>query len=93
MFVAVFTPTPYPHKKLFAANPIQTTVFINPLVNYFRNRQEIHSSQAAVKETSYYGTLETLLNENGRAGERFTVRNSTAKVVIEEAGDHLCQYT
>ncbi|MCE2674383.1 MAG: hypothetical protein LW635_12455 [Microcystis sp. 53598_E5] len=53
----------------------------------------MHSSQAAVKETSYYGTLETLLNENGRAGERFTVRNSTAKVVIEEAGDHLCQYT
>ncbi|MFN9674853.1 MAG: type ISP restriction/modification enzyme, partial [Microcystis sp.] len=38
----------------------------NPLVNYFRNLQEIHSSQAAVKETSYYGTLETLLNEIGK---------------------------
>ncbi|GBF54216.1 adenine specific DNA methyltransferase [Microcystis sp. 0824] len=39
---------------------------MNPLVNYFRNLQEIHSSQAAVKETSYYGTLETLLNEIGK---------------------------
>ncbi|AKV70126.1 type ISP restriction/modification enzyme [Microcystis panniformis] len=39
---------------------------MNPLVNYFRNLHEIHSSQAAVKETSYYGTLETLLNEIGK---------------------------
>jgi hypothetical protein len=39
---------------------------MNPLVNYFCNLHEIHSSQAAVKETSYYGTLETLLNEIGK---------------------------
>ncbi len=40
---------------------------MNPLVNYFRNLHEIHSSQAAVKETSYYGTLETLLNAYTKA--------------------------
>jgi glutamate synthase (ferredoxin) len=29
---------------------------------------------------------------NGRAGERFGVRNSKAEAVIEGAGDHCCEY-
>jgi hypothetical protein len=39
---------------------------MNPLETYFRNLHEIHASGAGVKETSYYGTLETLLNEIGK---------------------------
>jgi hypothetical protein len=39
---------------------------MNPLETYFRNLHEIRASGAGVKETSYYGTLETLLNEIGK---------------------------
>ncbi|ACB51819.1 putative adenine specific DNA methyltransferase [Crocosphaera subtropica ATCC 51142] len=39
---------------------------MNPLATYFRNLYEIYSTGAGVKETSYYGTLETLLNDVGK---------------------------
>ncbi|TRV00322.1 MAG: hypothetical protein EWV75_03420 [Microcystis wesenbergii Mw_QC_S_20081001_S30D] len=60
---------------------------MNPLVNYFRNLQEIYSSQAAVKETSYYGTLETLLNEIGKTLKPrvrciINLRNQGAAILI-----------
>jgi hypothetical protein len=40
---------------------------MNPFVNYLRNLIEIRGSGAGVKETSYYGTLEGLLNEVGKS--------------------------
>src|SRR5215210_3877812 len=39
---------------------------MNPLESYFQNLSAIRSSGAAVKETSYYGTLDNLLNEIGQ---------------------------
>ncbi|ACB50329.1 hypothetical protein cce_0978 [Crocosphaera subtropica ATCC 51142] len=39
---------------------------MNPLATYFRNLYEIYSTGAGVKETSYYGSLETLLNDVGK---------------------------
>jgi hypothetical protein len=39
---------------------------MNPLESYLKELSEIRSSGAAVKETSYYGKLENLLNEIGR---------------------------
>jgi hypothetical protein len=39
---------------------------MNPLETYFRNLHEIRASGSGVKETSYYGTLETLFNEIGK---------------------------
>lgn len=39
---------------------------MNPLETYLQNLFVIHSSGAAVKETSYYGTLENLFNELGK---------------------------
>ena len=36
------------------------------LAHYLRNLREIRASGQAVQETSYYGTLETLLNEVGK---------------------------
>jgi hypothetical protein len=36
------------------------------LENYFRSLSEIHNTGSATKETSYYGPLETLLNELGQ---------------------------
>jgi hypothetical protein len=39
---------------------------MNPLETYLEELAEIHSSGAAVKETSYYGPLANLLNEIGK---------------------------
>ncbi|OKH22777.1 glutamate synthase subunit alpha [Hydrococcus rivularis NIES-593] len=50
------------------------------------------SENAIVGNTCLYGATGGLLYANGRAGERFAVRNSLAKAVIEGAGDHCCEY-
>ncbi|MEM9057878.1 MAG: glutamate synthase-related protein, partial [Pseudomonadota bacterium] len=42
--------------------------------------------------TCLYGATGGELFANGRAGERFAVRNSGATAVIEGAGDHCCEY-
>lgn len=39
---------------------------MNPLETYLQSLFVIHSSGSAVKETSYYGTLESLLNDVGK---------------------------
>ena len=39
---------------------------MNPLETYLKELAEIHASSAGVKETPYYGTLATLLNEIGK---------------------------
>ena len=39
---------------------------MSPLETYIRSLRDIHATGAAVKETSYYGALETLLNELGK---------------------------
>ncbi len=45
-----------------------------------------------VGNTCLYGATGGSLYANGRAGERFAVRNSLGKAVIEGAGDHCCEY-
>ncbi|NCJ08551.1 glutamate synthase subunit alpha [Synechococcales cyanobacterium C] len=45
-----------------------------------------------VGNTCLYGATGGVLYANGRAGERFAVRNSKAEAVIEGAGDHCCEY-
>nr|YP_009392839.1 glutamate synthase [Caloglossa intermedia]ARW61401.1 glutamate synthase [Caloglossa intermedia] len=42
--------------------------------------------------TCLYGATGGYLFAQGQAGERFAVRNSAAKAVIEGAGDHACEY-
>lgn len=39
---------------------------MSPLANYLDNLHQIYTTGAGVKETSYYGALETLLNEVGK---------------------------
>lgn len=39
-----------------------------------------------------YGAISGEVYLNGRAGERFAIRNSGAKVVVEGVGDHGCEY-
>ncbi len=45
-----------------------------------------------IGNTVMYGATGGLLCVNGRAGERFCVRNSGGRAVIEGIGDHGCEY-
>ncbi|MEM9271129.1 MAG: glutamate synthase large subunit, partial [Pseudomonadota bacterium] len=45
-----------------------------------------------IGNTVLYGATDGYLFANGRAGERFCVRNSGAKVVVEGCGSNGCEY-
>jgi len=45
-----------------------------------------------IGNTVLYGATQGELFVNGRAGERFAVRNSGARAVVEGIGDHGCEY-
>jgi glutamate synthase (ferredoxin) len=45
-----------------------------------------------IGNTCLYGATGGKLFANGRAGERFAVRNSRAQAVVEGSGDHCCEY-
>jgi glutamate synthase (ferredoxin) len=48
--------------------------------------------QVILGNTCLYGATGGELYAHGRAGERFGVRNSGARTVVEGAGDHCCEY-
>ena len=48
--------------------------------------------QVIMGNTVLYGATGGILLANGRAGERFAVRNSGAIAVVEGVGDHGCEY-
>nr|WP_324603549.1 glutamate synthase large subunit [Pseudanabaena biceps] len=50
------------------------------------------ADNAIVGNTCLYGATGGYLFVHGRAGERFGVRNSGAKAVVEGTGDHCCEY-
>ncbi|MEB3295323.1 MAG: glutamate synthase subunit alpha, partial [Synechococcales bacterium] len=50
------------------------------------------SQSVIIGNTCLYGATGGTLYANGRAGERFAVRNSAAQAVVEGAGDHCCEY-
>lgn len=50
------------------------------------------SANVIIGNTCLYGATGGVLYARGQAGERFAVRNSMAKAVIEGAGDHCCEY-
>jgi glutamate synthase (NADPH/NADH) large chain/glutamate synthase (ferredoxin) len=49
-------------------------------------------ANSIIGNTCLYGATAGRLYANGRAGERFAVRNSGATAVVEGAGDHCCEY-
>ncbi|QQR89656.1 MAG: glutamate synthase large subunit [Myxococcales bacterium] len=57
-----------------------------------RNSQFNASENIIVGNTVLYGATAGSLFAEGRAGERFAVRNSGATAVIEGVGDHGCEY-
>jgi len=53
----------------------------------------VASENTIIGNTVLYGATDGKLFANGRAGERFAVRNSGAKVVVEGCGSNGCEYT
>ncbi len=52
----------------------------------------VAADSVIIGNTCLYGATGGHLFANGRAGERFAVRNSAANAVVEGAGDHCCEY-
>ena len=52
----------------------------------------IAANSVIIGNTCLYGATGGHLFANGRAGERFAVRNSAANAVVEGTGDHCCEY-
>ena len=50
------------------------------------------SENVVIGNVALYGATSGELYVNGKAGERFAVRNSGAKAVVEGIGDHGCEY-
>ncbi|MFB6152882.1 MAG: glutamate synthase-related protein, partial [Halodesulfurarchaeum sp.] len=50
------------------------------------------SQNISVGNVALYGATRGELYVNGRAGERFAVRNSGVHAVVEGVGDHACEY-
>jgi glutamate synthase (NADPH/NADH) large chain len=50
------------------------------------------SENSVMGNVSFYGATSGEAYLRGMAGERFCVRNSGAKVVVEGIGDHGCEY-
>nr|YP_009541909.1 ferredoxin-dependent glutamate synthase [Neogoniolithon spectabile]AYR06118.1 ferredoxin-dependent glutamate synthase [Neogoniolithon spectabile] len=57
-----------------------------------KNTKYLAENQVILGNTALYGATGGILLANGRAGERFAVRNSSAQAVVSGAGDHLCEY-
>ncbi|SDQ38847.1 glutamate synthase large subunit [Natronobacterium texcoconense] len=50
------------------------------------------TENVAIGNVALYGATDGQMYVNGVAGERFAVRNSGAKAVVEGVGDHGCEY-
>ncbi len=62
------------------------------IINPPSDSQFIAADNVIIGNTCLYGATGGVLFAQGKAGERFAVRNSLAKAVIEGAGDHCCEY-
>ncbi|SHF27534.1 glutamate synthase (NADPH/NADH) large chain [Mariniphaga anaerophila] len=62
-------------------------IVVPPVGSTFKPEENI-----IIGNTSFYGATRGEAYIRGVAGERFCVRNSGAKAVVEGAGDHCCEY-
>ncbi|MHA7130596.1 glutamate synthase large subunit [Algoriphagus namhaensis] len=57
-----------------------------------RNARFVHQDNIIIGNVAFYGGTSGEAYINGKGGERFCVRNSGVKTVIEGIGDHGCEY-
>lgn len=57
-----------------------------------RNASFVPEDNSIIGNVAFYGATDGEAYIRGKAGERFGVRNSGARVVVEGVGDHGCEY-
>ncbi|MBN7809578.1 glutamate synthase large subunit [Algoriphagus sp. H41] len=57
-----------------------------------RNARFVHEENIIIGNVAFYGATSGEAYINGKGGERFCVRNSGVKTVVEGIGDHGCEY-
>ena len=57
-----------------------------------KNASFVPEENSIIGNVAFYGATSGEAFIRGKAGERFAVRNSGAKVVVEAVGDHGCEY-
>ena len=62
------------------------------IINASSTFKNIADKNSIIGNTCLYGATGGRLYAEGKAGERFAVRNSGAVATIEGAGDHCCEY-
>ncbi|SES30968.1 glutamate synthase large subunit [Salisediminibacterium halotolerans] len=62
------------------------------IVRASRQRTFVPEENIIAGNVCFYGATSGEAYINGKAGERFCVRNSGAKVITEGVGDHACEY-
>jgi len=65
---------------------------VRPPLNTFVSAEEPGGTPVLAGNTCLYGATGGELYVAGSAGERFAVRNSGARAVVEGVGDHACEY-
>jgi glutamate synthase (ferredoxin) len=67
-------------------------IVVRPPLNTFISLDEPGGTPVLAGNTCLYGATGGELYIAGSAGERFAVRNSGARAVVEGVGDHACEY-
>ena len=62
------------------------------VIKPFADASYTAADNVIIGNTCLYGSTGGTLFANGRAGERFAVRNSKGHAVVEGTGDHCCEY-
>ena len=62
------------------------------IIKTSKHFKKIADKNSIIGNTCLYGATGGKLYAEGKAGERFAVRNSGAVAVVEGAGDHCCEY-
>ncbi len=57
-----------------------------------KNATYVPEENSIIGNVAFYGATSGEAFIRGKAGERFAVRNSGARVVVESIGDHGCEY-
>jgi glutamate synthase (NADPH/NADH) large chain len=62
------------------------------IIKTSKHFKKIADKNSIIGNTCLYGATGGKMYAEGKAGERFAVRNSGAVAVVEGAGDHCCEY-
>jgi glutamate synthase (NADPH/NADH) large chain len=62
------------------------------IIRASKSFKKIADKNSIIGNTCLYGATGGKMFAEGKAGERFAVRNSGAIAVVEGAGDHCCEY-